>query len=172
LATDTDVVLAYSILPAAITNSADSSWTDIISADHVTFGDLGETPITEARSRYIAAKLTLTPNGAATSTPTVLAFAFRGQPPVTEDDFQLPVNISNRLETPGQKPKTSNQKPGQLVYDKLKEIQGRNITLTLLGGWGETVIGQLVQVSAPIQGNPRVGEPHSYCLVTVRGQRQ
>jgi hypothetical protein len=172
LDTDTDVVLAYSTNPDAILDSGHASWTTIISADHTAgnFGDLGPTFISEAESRYVAAKLTLTPNGAATSTPTVLAFALRGLFKPTEKDFAIPVNVSDRLEMPGRKPLTV-PGAGQDVLDQLHEIEGKAVTLTDLRTL-EIVDGQFRGTSTPIQGRSFRGSVPVYSMATVRGVKR
>ncbi|MFQ5524593.1 MAG: hypothetical protein ACE5F5_13645, partial [Acidimicrobiia bacterium] len=79
------VVLAYSTDPAAIEDSTHSSWTNIITATNASPGDSTETPISDVQSRYLAGKLTLTPDGTNANTPSALAYAFRGLPLPTED---------------------------------------------------------------------------------------
>lgn len=168
--TDTQVVLAYSTDPAALENPAHASWADLITATPAAPGAGEETAITEVQSRYLAGKLTLTPNPAATSTPTVLAYAFRALAIPTEVDFSLPVNISDRLELPGKKPLTVNG-VGDQVYEALSDLIGQSVTVTLLRP-DETLKGQLRTLSSPIQQIPRRGSPTVYALLTVRGQRQ
>ncbi len=170
LPTGTQAVLAYSTNPAAIDNPAHASWTDAITATPAAPGDSAETPITGTESRYIAAKLTLTPNGTNTSTPEVLAFALRGIHQPAEHDYALPVNISDRLELPHRKPLTVNG-VGDAVYEKLQTLVGKAATVTLLRP-DESVIGQLRTLSTPIQELPERGSPTTYALLTVRGARQ
>jgi len=163
----TQVELFYSTDPAALEDSSHASWTSIITATNASPGDGAETPITGVESRYIIGKVVLTPNGANTSTPTVLSFSFRGLLQTTEEDVPLVVNISDRLELPGRKPLTVNG-AGDAVYEKLLDIKGDAVTLTLLRP-DKIYKGQIRTISAPIQAMPRKGSPTQ---VTVRGQLQ
>ena len=170
----TQVVLAYSTDPAALETSAHASWTDVITATGTPSvpGDSKEKAITNVDARYITGKLTLTPNGGATLTPNVFAFAFRGLPQPTEHDYAIPINISDRLELPHRKPlRAGRAKPGLAVYDKLQDIMGEITTVTLLRS-NEVVKGQLRTLSAPINEIPERGSPTVYALLTTRGQRQ
>ena len=170
--TDTDAVLAYSTNPDAITNSAHASWTTVISAGHeaANQGDLGPVYITETESRFIAGKLTLTPDGAAADTPVVHAFSFRGLPKPVEEEFQIPVNISDRLEIPGRRPQIADG-TGQAILDKLHDIKGSSITYTDLRS-NMVIVGQLHSISQPIQGSTRKGSDSVYALIAIRGQLQ
>ncbi len=170
----TKVVLAYSTDPDALEDSAHASWVDVITATGTPDvpGDSAEQAITNVEARYLTGKLTLTPEGGATLTPNVLAFALRGLPQPTEDDYAIPINISDRLELPHRKPlRAGRAKPGLTVYDKLKDIMGKVTTVTLLRS-GEVVKGQLRTLSAPINEIPERGSPTVYALLTTRGQRQ
>lgn len=167
------VVLKYSTDTAAIEDSTDSSWTTVINlkdTSPVGAGDSTETAITEVQSRYLAGLLTLTPNTAQTATPTVLAFSFRAVPLPTEDVFELPVNVSDRYERPGQKPLTING-VGDAVYDQLRSLMGKAATVTLLRP-DEQVIGQLLSMTTPLQDVPEYGTPTLVSLLRVKGQRQ
>lgn len=168
--TGTQVVLAYSTDPDAIEDPNHASWTDIVTATPSAPGDSSESAITGVESRFIAGKVTLTPDGSNAATPTVLAYAFRGLPLPTEDDFQIPVNISDRLELPFRKRLTVNG-AGDAVYEKLQDIKGKAVTLTLLRP-AEVLKGQLRSVSTPIQQLSQRGSPTVYCMLGLRGQRQ
>jgi hypothetical protein len=169
--TDTQVVLAYSTDPAAIEDDGHASWVDVITADDADPGDSTEFPMTNVESRYVAAKLTLTPGAIDdTGTPRVRAFAFRGLPLDAETDYAIPVNISDRLELPHRKPLTVDG-VGDAVYEQLQTIRGKSVTVTLLQP-DEVVIGQIRSVSVPFEELPHRGSPSAYALVTIRGQKQ
>ncbi len=170
LPTGTQVVLAYSTDPAAIDDPAHASWTDAITAIPASPGVSAETAITGKESRYVAVKVTLTPNGTNTFTPEVLSFALRGIHQPVEHDYALPVNISDRLELPHRKPLTVNG-VGGAVYEKVQSLLGTAATVTVLRT-GDQVIGQLRTLSTPIQELPERGSPTTYALLTVRGARQ
>ncbi len=170
LPTGTQVVLAYSTDPAALDDSGHASWTDTITATPAAPGVSAETAITGVEARYAAVKLTLTPDGSNVSTPEVLTFALRGIHQPVEDDYALPVNISDRLELPHRKPLLVNG-VGDAVYEKLQTLIGTAVTVTLLRP-DESVVGQLRTLSTPVQELPERGSPTTYALLTVRGARQ
>lgn len=166
--TDTGVVLAYTTTPGSL-ETPSSGWTNIITATPAAPGASIEEPITGVQARYLAGKVTLTPNGAKTATPTVLAFSFRALPIPTEEDFSIPVNISDRIEAPHRKPvKVKNL--GKEVYEALIDLKGRNIVLTLLRT-EEELTGQLRSIGTPIYGQPERGSVTVYTLITIRGTR-
>ncbi len=168
--TGTQVDLDYSTDPSAIEDNTDPSWTTIITAIPATPGDSSETAITGVESRYLAAKLVLTPDGGNTATPTVLAYAFRGTFSHDEDDYAIPVNISDRLEMPHRKPQTISG-VGDAMYEKLQELRGQAVTVTLLRP-DEQIKGQFRTLSAPIEEIPDRGSPTVYALAVFRGIRQ
>jgi hypothetical protein len=172
LPTGSDVHLAYSTDPAALTNPAHASWTTIISMDETTPASAysAETAITEVESRYILARITMTPTAASAATPTVLAFAIRGLSLPTEEDFAIPINVSDQIERPNRKAlKVPNS--GEARYDGIRTLLGKTATITLLRP-AKVIKGQLMGLSTPIQEIPERGSPMTYALLTIRGQRQ
>lgn len=170
LPTGTQIDLYYATDPAALDDPAHASWTLLATADPANPGDSAEAALTAVESRAIALKAVLTPNGANTSTPELLAFAVRGISKVTEEDYGLPVNISDRLELPGRKPLII-PNAGDAVYDKLRSLIGSAATVTLLRP-DESVVGQLKDLSTPITGIPEQGSPTVYTQLIIRGARQ
>ena len=168
--TSTQVVLAYSTDPLAIENPAHSTWTNIITATPSSPGDDSEFPITEVEARYLAGKLTLTPNGANTATPVVLGFSFRALPLPTEENYAIPVNVSDQLEVPHRKALKIPGR-GQAVYEALHTIKGKTVTLTLLRT-NESVIGQITGLDTPISDIPERGSVAPFALLKVLGARQ
>lgn len=168
--TTTTAVLAYTTDPEAIEDEADASWTTIITATNAAPGLSAETAITGVEARYLAGKLVLTPNGANTAGPEVLSYTFRGLPLPTERDYQLPVNISDRLERPFRKPILI-PGLGDTVRGALGDLIGKSATVTLLRP-DESVKGQIRGVSEPVNELPEKGSPSVFALMTVRGQRQ
>jgi hypothetical protein len=166
----TQIDLAYSTDPAALTNSAHSSWTTIVTATNGSPGAGDEAAIVNVQGRYATLKVTLTPNGGLTATPEGMAFEIRGLPLPTETDYILPVNISDQLERPGRRAQRIKGR-GDAVHEALTDLVGRAATITILRP-DEVVKGQIKAVSTPIQSIPERGSPEVYCEVVVRGQRQ
>lgn len=171
LPTGTQVVLAYSTDSAAIEDPNHASWTDVITATPAAPGASAEAPLTEVEARYLAGKLTLTPNGTSTATPSAISFAFRALALPSELDVILPVNISDRYERPFRKALTIDGL-GVLIYSKLQELRGKAVTATLLRRPGEVVKGQIRDVLAPIPELPDRGSATVFAQVVIRGQRQ
>lgn len=170
--TGTQVDLYYSTDPAAIDNPAHSSWTLIITATPSVLGESLEAPILGEESRWVALKVVLTANAANTATPEVLSIAIRGVQLPTEQDYAIPVNISDRLEIPGRKPQTV-KGAGDAVYQALQDLVGRAVTVSLLPfQGGEQVKGQIRSVSVPVQEIQQRGSQTVFAQMIVRGQRQ
>lgn len=167
---DTTVVLAYTTDPDAIEDDGDASWTSIITFDNTTSPTGTESAITEVESRYIAAKVTLTANGANTATPRVLAYEFRGLADVTEHDYGIPVNLSDRIETPSLRALLSPGR-GAAIHSKIRELEGQAATVTILRP-AETVKGQIRGLVTSVRGIPDKGSVFDYGQLIVRGQRQ
>lgn len=169
LPTDTSTALAYSTDPEAIEDAAADSWETVITATSGVPGDDTEHLIIDEESRWIAAKVTLS-TADTIETPKMLSFTLRGLPFPTETDYQIPVNVSDRLELPHRQPKQV-AGLGEQVRQSLVALIGKAATVTLLRP-DEIVIGQIRGVSEPIEELPKRGSPSVYALLTVRGVRQ
>lgn len=169
--TDCSVELYYTTNPAAIEDPDHADWTLIITADDDANPPSDtETPIINIQSRWVALKAVLNGEGAGASTPELRAFSIRGVHQPSEEDYQIPVNISDRLEIPGRRPLVI-EGIGDTRYEALKALQGVSATVTLLRP-AESVKGQIRFISAPITDVSRKGSPTVYANMLVRGQKQ
>jgi hypothetical protein len=163
----TSVSLAYSTDPAAIDNPSHTSWTTAINA--VTTTGEHRADLIDIESRWIALKVTLATSNTA-NTPEVLSFAARGLLKPTEMDWQIPINVSDRLELPHRRPQLV-PGLGEQVRDSMLGLVGKVATVTLLRP-DEQVVGQITGISEPIQEIPERGSPSVYALLQIRGERQ
>lgn len=170
--TDCSVELHYSTDPAAIEDPTHSSWTSIVTYDDGTSNAASdaEVALTGVESRWVALMAVLNGEGAGASTPELRGFSIRGVHQPTEEDYQIPVNISDQLESPGRRPLTVSG-VGDTRYEALKALQGKSATVTLLRP-DESVKGQIRFISTPIQDTSGYGSPTVYCNMLVRGQKQ
>jgi hypothetical protein len=74
------------------------------------------------------------------------------------------------LEIPGRKPQTVDG-IGQAVVDQLHVLKGQNVTYTDLRS-GVEVIGQLAELSQPVNEPTKRGSTGVFVLMTIRGVRQ
>jgi hypothetical protein len=163
------ITLSYSNNPDALTDPNHASWTSAVAVSGGgTTQENDEQPLTAADGRYLLAKLTLASSTDQTTTPTVYAFSFRSLTTSEDEIIQIPVNVSDQIEIPHRKPLLVRGQ-GNLVWQKLRDIQGQDVRLEVLRPNPLEIRGVLESVTTPIASISERGSVTMYCLLTVRG---
>lgn len=166
--TGTTVELYYTSDPDALLDPSASAWVRVAQITGTNPGSQ-EVSLPDVRARGIAGMIRLEPNGDGTSAPQVDAVSFRAYPSASEIIVELPVNISDRIESRGRQPITVRGR-GAAVYAALQAKQGKAATLRL---WrpSERLRGVVEKVGTPVQGMSRRGSVTTYAVVQFRGRR-
>ncbi len=169
------VALYYTTNPDALTNPNHASWTlvDTVAASGVS---RIVAALTGVESRYLAGKVVLTPNTAATATPAVRSFGFRAVPgggggsENVDQIINVPINISDQFERPNKRA-VKIKGLGRRDYARVRAYQGEATTLTLYHpGQQITYRGLVESVGAPVQSFTERGSATVYAMVRFRGR--
>ena len=133
-------------------------------------GDGDEIPIVNVINRWLIPKLTITAGSAQTSTPEVYSYSYRAFPEPEDVIARIPVNVSDRIERPGKRPKNI-PGIGAKLFDALKRLEGKSVQLTLFKP-DEAIRGIVENVTLPVQEITKYGSTMVFCTIQVRGQRQ
>lgn len=159
--------LLYSTDPAALLDDGHSSWVRITTASEAVARD--EAAMSGVDARFIAGQVRLRSGSAGGQSPTVRSLGFQGTLATGSVVVSLPVNVSDRLESPGRRPLRV-PGHGQRVYRELRDRAGAPALLRL-PRLRERVRGTIESVETPsMQMGPR-GTPLLVSMVTVRGRR-
>lgn len=135
----------YSTNTDAILDPNHSSW---IRARKIVIAR-GENRVSfSARSRYLAAKIVLTPAENNTDTPSVNSFAFHSFAGSPEVILDIPVNVSDEIHIPGLR-RIRAHRLGSDVYSTLRNIEG-TLREVVLFDPHETLFGFVEKVTTPI----------------------
>ena len=163
--------LYYSNDPEALTDPYHASWVKAIGVSGAgTTQEDEEQPLTGAEGRYLLSKIVLTASTDQTTTPTVYSFSFRVFTTSRDETIQIPVNVSDQIEIPHRK-RLLVRGQGDAVWQKLREVQGQDVRLSVLRPTPLEVRGVLKSVSTPIPWISERGSTTMYCLLTVEGLR-
>jgi len=165
ITSDEQIDLYYSTNPAAIEDPDHASWTLAKSITSGQFTD--EEPLDDVQGRYLAMKLVLTANTAATVTPVVRSISARSLEQLVDIAVSIPVNVSDVVERRYRTPFFMKGR-GEAVWQALRSHEGKAAQLDLLRS-DVGVRGNVDSVSAriPIVG-PR-GSVTYIAMVTVSG---
>ena len=170
------VTLFYSTDPDALTDATHASWTQVAQWDTDSDVSGSDLPLSGVESRYIAGKVVLTPNAAASSAPVFRSFGFRavpgggGGPENVDKVVQVPINVSDQLER-ANKRRGRVKGWGRQVYTSLRQFEGEALTMTLyLPGETITMRGLVESVGAPVQVSAERGSATAYAMVKFRGR--
>jgi hypothetical protein len=133
-------------------------------------GDGDEIPIVNVINRWLIPKLTITAGSAQASTPEVYSYSYRAFPEPEDVIARIPVNVSDRIERPGKRPKNI-PGIGAKLFNALKRLEGKSVQLTLFKP-DEAIRGIVENVTLPVQEITKYGSTMVFCTIQVRGQRQ
>ena len=133
-------------------------------------GDGDEIPIVNVINRWLIPKLTITSGSAQSTTPEVYSYSYRAFPEPEDVIARIPVNVSDRIERPGKRPKNI-PGIGAKLFDALKRLEGKSVILTLFKP-DEAIRGIVENVTLPVQEITKYGSTMVFCTIQVRGQRQ
>lgn len=133
-------------------------------------GDGDEIPIVNVINRWLIPKLTITSGSGQSSTPEVYSYSYRAFPEPEDVIARIPVNVSDRIERPGKRPKNI-PGIGAKLFDALKRLEGKSVQLTLFKP-DEAIRGIVENVTLPVQEITKYGSTMVFCTIQVRGQRQ
>jgi len=133
-------------------------------------GDGDEIPIVNVINRWLIPKLTISSGSAQSTTPEVYSYSYRAFPEPEDVIARIPVNVSDRIERPGKRPKNI-PGIGAKLFDALKRLEGKSVQLTLFKP-DEAIRGIVENVTLPVQEITKYGSTMVFCTIQVRGQRQ
>ena len=102
--------------------------------------------------------------------PEVYSYSYRAFPEPEDVLARIPINVSDRIERPGKRPKNI-PGIGTKLYNAVKRLEGKSVILTLFKP-DESIRGIVENVTLPIQEITKLGSTTLFCTITVRGQRQ
>ena len=120
--------------------------------------------------RWLIPKVTLFSGSLNASTQKVYSYSYRAFPEPEDVLARIPINVSDRIERPGKRPKNI-PGIGTKLYNAVKRLEGKSVILTLFKP-DESIRGIVENVTLPIQEITKLGSTTLFCTITVRGQRQ
>jgi len=162
------VLTEYSTELDALSNASSISYSTLTNVEIEGNGD--EIPIVNVINRWLIPKLTIKSGSGQASTPEVYSYSYRAFPEPEDVIARIPVNVSDRIERPGKRPKNI-PGIGAKLFDALKRLEGKSVQLTLYKP-DEAIRGIVENVTLPVQEITKYGSTMVFCTIQVRGQRQ
>ena len=162
------VLAEYSTELDALSDASSISYSTLTNVEIE--GDGDEIPIVNVINRWLIPKLTITSGSAQATTPEVYSYSYRAFPEPEDVIARIPVNVSDRIERPGKRPKNI-PGIGAKLFDALKRLEGKSVILTLFKP-DEAIRGIVENVTLPVQEITKYGSTMVFCTIQVRGQRQ
>lgn len=162
------VLAEYSTDLDALSDASSISYSTLTNVEIESNGD--EIPIVNVINRWLIPKLTITSGSAQSTTPQVYSYSYRAFPEPEDVIARIPVNVSDRIERPGKRPKNI-PGIGAKLFDALKRLEGKSVQLTLYKP-DEAIRGIVENVTLPVQEITKYGSTMVFCTIQVRGQRQ
>jgi hypothetical protein len=162
------VLAEYSTELDALSNASSVSYSTLTNVEIEGNGD--EIPIVNVINRWLIPKLTIKAGSGQASTPEVYSYSYRAFPEPEDVIARIPVNVSDRIERPGKRPKNI-PGIGAKLFDALKRLEGKSVQLTLFKP-DEAIRGIVENVTLPVQEITKYGSTMVFCTIQVRGQRQ
>lgn len=133
-------------------------------------GDGTEIPIVNIIDRWLIPKLTLKAGSLKLTSPQVYSYSYRAFPEPEDVIARIPINVSDRIERPGKRPKNI-PGIGAKLFDAVKRLEGKSVILTLFKP-DESIRGIVENVTLPVQEITKLGSTTLFCTIQVRGSRQ
>ena len=162
------VLAEFSTNLDALENPNDTSYSTLTKIETSQSGN--EVPMINVINRWLVAKLTINANSGRTASPEVYSYSYRAFPEPEDIIARIPINVSDRIERPGKRPKNI-PGIGAKLFDALKRLEGKSVTLTLFKP-NEIIRGIVENVTLPVQEITKRGSTMVFCTIQVRGQRQ
>ena len=121
-------------------------------------------------NRWLVPKIIIRADNNQTASPEVYSYSYRAFPEPEDVIVRIPVNVSDRIERPGKRPKVI-PGIGHKLFQAVKALEGKSVVLTLFKP-EETVRGIVENVTLPVTEITKLGSTTVFCSITVRGQRQ
>lgn len=129
-----------------------------------------EKPLVNVINRWLVPKLVIRSDSTNQNSPEVYSYSYRAFPEPEDVIVRIPVNVSDRIERPGKRPKVI-PGIGRKLFQAIKALEGKSVVLTLFKP-EETVRGIVENVTLPVTEITKLGSTTVFCSITVRGQRQ
>lgn len=161
------VLAEYSTNLDALSDPLSVTYSTLTNVEITGPGD--EIPIVNVINRWLIPKLTISSGSAQATTPEVYSYSYRAFPEPEDVIARIPINVSDRIERPGKRPKNI-PGIGAKLFDALKRLEGKSVMLTLFKP-DEVIRGIVENVTLPVQEITKYGSTMVFCTIQVRGQR-
>lgn len=168
ISSDEKAVLLYTIDPEDLEAPASTGWVEVIELANGEGGD--ERSMPEVESRWLAAKIVLTPNTGATVSPRVRGFAFRAYPGHDDVVVDLPIHVGDAMERPNRR-RVRVRDRGEQWWAVLRTLEGKPAVVELFRP-PERIRGIVESVGLPITMRSERGSATLVSIVKVRGYKE
>tara|TARA_B100000927_G_scaffold283642_1_gene271623 strand:+ start:13216 stop:15204 length:1989 start_codon:yes stop_codon:yes gene_type:complete len=163
-----EVLAEFSTSLDSLENPNDPLYSTLTKVELEGVGD--EKPLVNVINRWLIPKIIIRADNNQTTSPQVFSYSYRAFPEPEDVIVRIPVNVSDRIERPGKRPKVI-PGIGHKLFQAIKALEGKSVVLTLFKP-EETVRGIVENVTLPVTEITKLGSTTVFCSLTVRGQRQ
>ena len=162
------VELLYSTDLSASIVPTSTKWVSLGAVRSGTLND--EIAIPSSQGRYVMGQIKITASTDRTISPAVHGVAFRAYPTTTDEMLRMPVNVSDRIESPNKRAIVG-KGLGDAIYNRIKAKEGTSVTLSLLSPTVASYAGTVEKVELPVTQLSERGSPLVICWVSFRGTK-
>jgi len=163
-----EVLAEYSTSLDTLENPDSAEYSTLTKVEIEGVGD--EKPLVNVINRWLVPKLVIRSDSTNQNSPEVYSYSYRAFPEPEDVIVRIPVNVSDRIERPGKRPKVI-PGIGRKLFQAIKALEGKSVVLSLFKP-EETVRGIVENVTLPVTEITKLGSTTVFCSITVRGQRQ
>ncbi len=163
-----EILAEYSTSLDSLENPNDPQYSTLTKVELEGVGD--EKPLVNVINRWLVPKIIIRADNNQSTSPEVYSYSYRAFPEPEDVIVRIPVNVSDRIERPGKRPKVI-PGIGHKLFQAVKALEGKSVVLTLFKP-EETVRGIVENVTLPVTEITKLGSTTVFCSITVRGQRQ